>query len=942
MRTTKEQENENIFTMRLRRELFALFLLFCGLFLLLSLLSFHASDPSLNHVMSAKRSVQNMAGPLGAYVSAFCIDFLGIASYFIALGFLLSAVRRYMRKSPVNWFGWLGLLLLTLCTASFGAAVPFPLGDIAGGGFIGGELHSLAWLYIRPVGAILLWAFCLIVGAQLSFCFTWRSVFSGAYHKFSALSLPCFHFSHLLSRFGQWNTKRRLARKLAADKAAVAHAEEFAQKSAHIQEKADTVLPKPQEITEPNLEDTKSIDAVCATADNSIAEKQGKQCTGIAALFGFWDARRAAKAQAQLAKAEQTEAKGLDILPAEPETMPKEDARPQHDGAAMQSDSIHQLDETEKALEDNAPFAKDGEKDFFDRIAEELPMHQEEIDEADDYSAALTDDKRTEEKEQGEQNAVSETNAMAEEQALANTEQHPVIIEEAIKEGIELPHAWQASPVAEPSKVLAHKRIIPLPSESLLALPERNENTAMSREILENKGKILVQCLTDFGIQTELIRITPGPVVTMFELRPAAGVKVSRIANLNDDIALSLKALAVRIQAPIPGRDTVGIEIPNEKREIVNLHELLVSDAFTKASSLLTMAIGKDIAGTPTVADLARMPHLLVAGATGAGKSVCINSILMSFLYKARPDELKLLLVDPKRIELAVYADLPHLVHPVVTEMSMAKNALDWAVHEMDKRYEAMALLGVRNIAGYNAKLAEMGNDRPPQFVGLEKIPYLTIVIDELADLMLTAAKEVEISIVRLAQLARAAGIHMILATQRPSVDVVTGLIKANFPCRISFQVTSKHDSRTILDTVGAEYLLGCGDMLFKPAGGRLQRMHGAFVSDEDVVNVVRYWKKQQKPDYQVDFADWNTQNDSDDADAGFGMGGSESVANDPLYTEAMQFVYAQGKASISLIQRRFRIGFNRAARFVEQMEQDGLIGPADGSKPRTVIGQPK
>ncbi|MFV0421567.1 MAG: DNA translocase FtsK [Oleidesulfovibrio sp.] len=491
----------------------------------------------------------------------------------------------------------------------------------------------------------------------------------------------------------------------------------------------------------------------------------------------------------------------------------------------------------------------------------------------------------------------------------------------------------------EPQKAAAPvrpKRKIALPSVSLLETPKGIDKKA-PRAILEEKGQTLVNCLADFGIQGELVRITPGPVVTMFEIRPAAGVKVSRIANLSDDLALALKAIAVRIQAPIPGKDTVGIEIPNEERETVSLKELLGADSFSKAESLLTMAVGKDIAGTPTVADLAKMPHLLVAGATGAGKSVCINSILMSFLYKSRPEEVQLLLVDPKRIELAVYADLPHLVHPVVTDMSQAKNALDWAVHEMDKRYEAMARLGVRNVTSYNQKLKDVGDKRPPELCDLELLPYLVIIIDELADLMLTAAKEVETSIVRLAQLARAAGIHMILATQRPSVDVVTGLIKANFPCRISFQVTSKHDSRTILDTVGAEHLLGRGDMLFKPGGGRLQRMHGAFVSDEDVVTVVNYWKERQAPSYRVDFAEWGSP--AQDENAVSGSMGGDSVADDPVYAEAVQFVMAQGKASISLIQRRFRIGFNRAARYVEQMEQDGIIGPADGSKPRMVIG---
>ena len=475
----------------------------------------------------------------------------------------------------------------------------------------------------------------------------------------------------------------------------------------------------------------------------------------------------------------------------------------------------------------------------------------------------------------------------------------------------------------------------PLPPLDLLqAAPASGGGTP--REVLEAKGRSLMTCLSDFGIQGELVGITPGPVVTMFELRPAPGVRVSRIANLSDDLALALKAVAVRIQAPVPGTDTVGIEIPNEVRETVCLKELLSSQVFQQSKSLLTLALGKDIAGAPAVADLATMPHLLVAGATGAGKSVGINSIILSFIYKARPEEVKLLLVDPKRVEMAIYADLPHLVHPVVTEMQLAKNALEWAVAEMEQRYNAIAKAGVRNIADYNAKVAAWGDMPPPGMEDLAVIPYLVIVIDELADLMLVAAKEVETSIVRLAQLARAAGIHLILATQRPSVDVVTGLIKANFPCRISFQVTSKHDSRTILDTVGAEHLLGKGDMLFKPGGGKFKRMHGAFVSDQNVNAVVDYWKYHQRPDYQIDFADWSPEGSGGVLSGGNGGGGD--IAADPMYNEAVEFVRQQGKASISLIQRKFRIGFNKAARFVEQMEMDGIIGPADGSKPRVVI----
>ncbi|MFH1912859.1 MAG: DNA translocase FtsK 4TM domain-containing protein [Pseudomonadota bacterium] len=470
-----------------------------------------------------------------------------------------------------------------------------------------------------------------------------------------------------------------------------------------------------------------------------------------------------------------------------------------------------------------------------------------------------------------------------------------------------------------------------LPGLDLLS-PPPPQATSQTQEVLQPLADRLKECLNDFNVQGEIQRVVPGPVVTMFEFKPAPGIKVSRIENLTDDIALALKAESVRIEAPIPGKDSVGIEIPNVDRQTVYLREVIESKEFTGSESPLTLALGKDIHGTTRVADLAKMPHLLVAGATGAGKSVGINGFLLSLLYKAGPDKVKLLLVDPKRIELAPYAALPHLVHPVVTEMSMAKSALEWAVFEMDCRYEKMARLGVRNIEGYNKKLADMGENVPEEFEHMKPMPYLVIIIDELADLMMTAAKEVEQCIVRLAQLARAAGIHLVVATQRPSVDVVTGLIKANFPTRISFFVTSKFDSRTILDGVGAERLLGKGDMLFKPSGGKLMRMHGAYVDETEIAHVVDFWRDSQPQEFELDFSDWKKETPSGDGS------GLVNESDDPVYGEAVQFVLSQGKVSISLLQRRFRIGFNRAARYIEQMEMDGLLGPQDGSKPRKVI----
>ena len=525
-------------------------------------------------------------------------------------------------------------------------------------------------------------------------------------------------------------------------------------------------------------------------------------------------------------------------------------------------------------------------------------------------------------------------------------------VDAAVAGAMTMQRELEPAPVpAAPEPVLPKRRELTLPPVDLLSpLPAEDLASRPDEATLARQGNALITCLKNFNVHATLARITPGPVVTMFEVRPAPGVKATRITNLANDLAMSLKAVAVRMQAPVPGTDTVGVEVPNEKRSTVHFREIVENDNFRQARSLLTVALGKDTGGRPVSADLAKMPHLLVAGATGAGKSVCLNAIILSLLYRARPDEVQMILVDPKRVELSMYADLPHLVHPVVTDMDLTKNALLWAIDEMNRRLSLFSKVKVRNITGYNDRQArlraevEAGGAVPvdaetgePE--DLSNMPFLVIIVDELADLMMVKRKEVEGSIVRLAQLARAAGIHLIIATQRPSVDVVTGIIKANFPCRIAFKVTSGQDSRTILDGAGAEKLLGMGDMLFKPNGGMIQRLHGAFVSDEEVSAVVEYWKSQQPPNYKIDFAEFGN-DDADDASEDFGQPASRGndIVDDPIYAEAVQFVLENGKVSISLLQRRFRIGFNRAARFVEQMEKDGLLSQADGTRPRSVV----
>jgi S-DNA-T family DNA segregation ATPase FtsK/SpoIIIE len=480
-----------------------------------------------------------------------------------------------------------------------------------------------------------------------------------------------------------------------------------------------------------------------------------------------------------------------------------------------------------------------------------------------------------------------------------------------------------------------------------IALFQKPSATARSydRESLIMNSRILEKKLRDFGVGGRVVTVHPGPVVTMYEFEPESGVKVNRIVNLADDLSLALRALSVRIIAPLPGKSVVGIEVPNAEREIVYIRDLLESESFRASSSRLTLALGKDIFGNPVEADLARMPHLLVAGATGTGKSVFLNTLLCSILFRASPDELKLLLVDPKLLELSMYEGIPHLIADVVTNPKRAAAALAGIVHKMEERYQMMAALGVRSIDQFNARVDEelragqtsfRLKPKPGETEGRElpfsRLPYIVVVIDELADLMVVSARDVEESLQRLAQMARAAGIHLVLATQRPSVDVLTGVIKANFPARLSFQVSSRTDSRTILDQNGAEHLLGQGDMLFLPPGtSKLQRIHGAYVSEKEVSGLVAFLRDQGAPEFDETLLKMKEESEQKEER------GSEV---DEMYDRAIAIVAETRNASISYIQRRLKVGYNRAARMVEQMEQDGLIGPQEGTKPREVYAR--
>jgi S-DNA-T family DNA segregation ATPase FtsK/SpoIIIE len=518
---------------------------------------------------------------------------------------------------------------------------------------------------------------------------------------------------------------------------------------------------------------------------------------------------------------------------------------------------------------------------------------------------------------------------------------------------VRLPKEVESTP-APKSERIARERQKPLfsdlpdsrlPQVDLLDSNKSKIDT-VSTETLEVTSRLIEKKLKDFGVEVHVVEASPGPVITRYEIEPATGVKGSQIVNLAKDLARSLSLVSIRVVETIPGKNFMALELPNARRQTIQLSEILGSQIYNEGKSLLTMGLGKDIIGNPIVADLAKMPHVLVAGTTGSGKSVGINAMILSLLYKAEARDVKLLMIDPKMLEMSVYEGIPHLLAPVVTDMRQAANGLNWCVFEMERRYKLMSKLGVRNLAGYNQKI-DQAKERselipnpfsltPDEPEPLDRLPFIVVVIDELADLMMVVGKKIEELIARLAQKARAAGIHLILATQRPSVDVITGLIKANIPTRIAFQVSSKIDSRTILDQMGAESLLGMGDMLYLPSGSGMPiRVHGAFVSDEEVHRVVNYLKSQGPPNYIEGVLEGGTVDGEPDGPDLFGNSGGEK---DPLYDQAVEIVLKNRKASISLVQRHLKIGYNRAARLVEDMEHSGLVSSMGTNGQREIL----
>ena len=543
----------------------------------------------------------------------------------------------------------------------------------------------------------------------------------------------------------------------------------------------------------------------------------------------------------------------------------------------------------------------------------------------------------------GEQ-AIREREIVAEEERLIVEDHLPIVIEQPV---VELPKSER---VAKEKQTQLFKELADtkLPQVDLLDAPGGKLET-VTPESLEMTSRLIEKKLKDFGVEVRVVAASPGPVITRYEIEPATGVKGSQIVNLAKDLARSLSLVSIRVVETIPGKNLMALELPNAKRQTIRLAEILGSQAYNSAPSMLTMGLGKDIIGGPVVADLAKMPHCLVAGTTGSGKSVGINAMILSVLYKAEARDVRLILIDPKMLEMSVYEGIPHLLCPVVTDMKQAGNALNWAVGEMERRYKFMSKMGVRNLAGYNKKIDDAATRgelipnpfslTPEQPEPLERLPHIVIVIDELADLMMVVGKKIEELIARLAQKARASGIHLVLATQRPSVDVITGLIKANIPTRIAFQVSSKIDSRTILDQMGAEALLGMGDMLYMPSGtGLPTRVHGAFVSDDEVHRVVEYLKSQGEPNYIEGILEGGTL----DSDEVGGDGGNADAESDPMYDQAVAVVLQNKRASISLVQRHLRIGYNRAARLLEQMEKAGIVSSMSGSGNRDILVPPR
>lgn len=948
------------------RESLAIILGCAGVLTVLALVSFDPADASFNASRAAE--VHNWIGPAGAYWADLLLQLLGVGAYAFGAGMLLAAWRSLVRKRVLPGLReTTGLALLVISSgtlahiATLGSDGAYPAGGL-GGALLGSLLlqqFAVAGAYILAVAWVLV---ALVITAD--------GILSGLGWRGMTVMGELVNQAHALAVYvkTRWQARQRQQRaepvdpeagaqwtfgdpelaaqrqrareqrlEAAKQKAQAAAAQDLERQQAASKRRCvrepsepdvhldDTVdLPSEEEFELGALDAVAPADATSAAANSDVPEPTGEldePSRDVPIRAAMPDGVRDEAVQA-------TPAVAATSAPSNPAKL-----QPAADAArARASEEGAEASPTPPTEASPVPSTEASPT----LPTEAAPGPSTEASPAPSTEASPTPSTEASPAPPKSDAAAAQSAVKAQSKGTAETSaSEPQILD--VRPEVDLEAMERAT--KDNSRAPAE---IALPEVSLLDFEPGDREPIDPQKLRDNALK-LTKTLKDYGIDGQIREIRTGPVVTMYEFVPAPGIKLSKIVGLSDDLAMSMEAMRVRIVAPIPGKGAVGIEIPNEDRETVYFKEIITNDKFLKSKSKLTMALGKDIEGIPYVADLAKMPHLLVAGATGAGKSVSVNSMIMSILFNATPDEVRLLMVDPKMLELSVYDGIPHLLLPVVTDPKKATMALRWAVEEMERRYKAMSELGVRNLNSYNRKIKEAEDKGekftlPPAKEGeeervYERLPYLVVIVDELADLMMVASRDVEACIMRLAQMARAAGIHLILATQRPSVDVITGVIKANFPTRIAFQVASRHDSRTIIDANGAENLLGKGDMLYVANGAAgLSRVHGAFVSDDEIERTVAFLRQQGEPEY-----DESILQPRDDAE-------SDSEADDSkdeMYDRAIAIVTETQQASISMVQRRLRIGYNRAARLVEQMEADGIVGPAEGSKPRQVLAPP-
>lgn len=875
-RKIRTQTSATSTTSNLFIDLVGVAFLFIASFTFLAIISFNSKDPSW--FSSTDATAKNYAGLVGAYWSSIVLHAFGYGAFIVVVLLSLSGIAtlRRIRKEAIGIA--LAVYSLLLISSSVGLSLykkSMLLNgqNLPSGGIIGDTLAKLLSAYFNIGGVLLIAAFALLLSLSLSFKMTVRELFSTIAQVSSKFAIYTFAVVAILAS--------RL------------------------------------------WEQTKVVSNLFIRSTQFIF---GSVMDSSRWFYTFMRSRDPKEVRAKLTAPEEMSEAELITIAERVASDPEEKAATDSFAATM------------RRLRNSSPIRRD----LIDRLLfclHQMGRSRGELIYADNLSASNHDgfpfastDSRAAELAKSATREDSDIQIVARQQGSSDHSSSALQPEHR-------PSSASGNKKAKPSnlfKRIIGKKSFTCPDPDLLEDAPPSGSTYNRSELIEN-SQTLEEKIADFRIKGKVAAVKPGPVITMYEFKPGTGVKVNSIANLADDLALALAAQSVRIEAPIPGRDVVGIEVPNEEREDVYLKEVVDTKKFRDTRLSIPIAIGKDTFGEPVVADLRKMPHMLVAGATGSGKSVFINCLICSLLFRFNPNELKLILVDPKQLELNFYDSIPHLLVPVVTDAKQASQALRWAVQEMEERYSRIARSGMRDVDGFNTRLAELGAEKmaarleeDPDLI--EPMHKIVIVIDELADLMMTAKSDVENYICRLAQKARAAGIHLVLATQRPSVDVITGLIKANLPARISFRLSSKNDSRTIFDCQGAERLVGNGDMLFMPPGeSRLLRMHGAYISEAEIESIAEHWRDQGEPEYREEILE------AEEDELGIGGVGADE---DSLLQDAIDLALSTGYVSASMVQRRLRVGYNRAARMVEQMEARGIVGPAEGSKPRPVLSQ--